>query len=93
MSQNSLIQVRVDDTMKKEADELFASLGFDTPTAIRIFLRQAIDLQGLPFEVVRHVPNAATIAALREAEQISQDSSAKRYPNFTELLKEVEEDA
>ena len=51
LAQTSLIQVRVDDEFKKEVDSLFADLGFDTPTAIRIFLKQAIEWRGLPFEV------------------------------------------
>lgn len=31
------LQVRIDDTLKKQADALFSSLGLDTTTAIRIF--------------------------------------------------------
>ena len=32
------LQVRIDDTLKAQADTLFSSLGLDTSTAIRIFL-------------------------------------------------------
>ena len=52
MSQNSLIQIRVDEATKKEADALFSNLGLDTPTAVRIFLKQALKYHGLPFAVV-----------------------------------------
>jgi len=51
MAQSSLIQVRVEESFKKDADSLFANLGLDTPTAIRIFLKQAMIHQGLPFDV------------------------------------------
>ena len=51
--QSALIQVRVDENVKNKADALFADLGFDTPTAIRIFLNQAIRRKGLPFDVVK----------------------------------------
>lgn len=37
MAQNTLIQVRIDDSLKKDADALFSYLGLNTPTAIRIF--------------------------------------------------------
>ena len=47
------LQVRVNDELKTQADALFASLGFDTSTAIRIFLTAAVENNGLPFEV-RH---------------------------------------
>ena len=49
----STLQVRVDDGVKLEADRLFSSLGLDTPTAIRIFLKSAIENAGIPFSV-RH---------------------------------------
>lgn len=90
MAQNSMIQVRVDDSMKKDADALFADLGLDTPTAIRIFLKQAIKKQGLPFEVSQPTPNAETIAAMKEADQISRDPKTKKYRDFSELLAEVQ---
>ena len=45
------IQVRVDDGMKAEADSLFSSLGFDTSTAVRMFIAAALQNNGLPFEV------------------------------------------
>jgi len=40
-----------DDTVKKQADTLFSSLGLDTSTAIRIFLNAAIENAGIPFSV------------------------------------------
>ena len=45
------MQVRIDDDLKVAADNLFSSLGFDTPTAIRMFITAALDSNGLPFEV------------------------------------------
>ena len=45
------IQVRVDDTVKSAADTLFASLGLDTSTAVRIFIAAAINNRGIPFDV------------------------------------------
>lgn len=92
MAQNTLIQVRVEDSLKKDADALFSDLGLDTPTAIRIFLKQAIKRNGLPFDVSQPVPNAETIAAMEEADRISCNPSTKRYSNFSELLAEVQND-
>lgn len=45
------IQVRVEDAMKKKADDLFKSLGTSTNEAIKIFLQASINNDGLPFEV------------------------------------------
>lgn len=47
------LQISISDDLKAQADNLFASLGFDTSTAVRIFLTVAVENNGLPFEV-RH---------------------------------------
>lgn len=45
------LQLCVDDTVKAEAGALFASLGLDTSTAVRVFLTLSIENNGLPFSV------------------------------------------
>jgi len=47
------IQVRVDKSLKVEAEQLFADIGLDMPTAIRLFLKQAVINNGIPFPVER----------------------------------------
>ena len=51
----STIQIRVDDELKAKSDELFKDLGTDTTTAIRMFLTQALSVNGFPFEI-RKIP-------------------------------------
>ena len=53
----STIQVRVDDDLKTKSDALFKDLGTDTTTAIRMFLTQAIAVNGFPFEIKRVIAN------------------------------------
>lgn len=89
MAQNALIQIRVEDSVKKEADALFTDLGLDTPTAVRIFLKQAIKRHGMPFEVAQVLPNAETIAAMEEADRISRDPNVKGYTDVDEMMKEL----
>ena len=43
------IQVRVDEALKAEAEQLFADIGLDMPTAIRLFLKQSVSHNGIPF--------------------------------------------
>lgn len=45
----TLIQVRVDSELKDKATEVFENIGIDIPTAIRMFLKASIRVQGLPF--------------------------------------------
>ena len=45
------IQVRVDDSLKAQADSLFASIGMDTSSAVRVFLKQSVLRGCIPFEL------------------------------------------
>jgi addiction module RelB/DinJ family antitoxin len=45
------IQIRIDDSIKAAADSLFADLGLDTSTAVRMFISAALNSQGIPFSV------------------------------------------
>jgi len=47
----SLLQVRVEDSLKDEAAQVFERLGIDTSTAVRIFLKRAIMENGIPFRM------------------------------------------
>jgi DNA-damage-inducible protein J len=59
------IQIRIDDETKMAADELFASLGLDLSTAVRMFLVASLRTNGLPFPVKRSL-NAETIEAMED---------------------------
>lgn len=53
----STIQVRVDDDLKTKSEELFKALGTDTTMAIRMFLTQALAVNGFPFEIKKAADN------------------------------------
>ena len=53
MSKTSM-SIRLDSEVKEQAQQVFNNLGMDMTTAINIFLRQAIQYQGLPFDVRYH---------------------------------------
>lgn len=88
------INVRVDTALKQEAEGLFSDLGLTMSSAINMFLRSAINHNGIPFEVKRPTPNAETRAALDEyAEMKANPDKYKRYGSFDEVLDEVLGDA
>ena len=66
---NVNVTLRVDEDLKKQADELFSELGLNLTTAFNIFLRQSVREQQIPFRVSRNVPNAVTLAAMDAAEK------------------------
>lgn len=86
--------ISIDADVKARAQALFADFGLDLSTAINIFLRQSIRENCIPFTIQREVPNADTVAAMKEAEEMAKNPSAyKRYSSFSDLLREVEADA
>ena len=47
----SLLQVRVEDSLKEEAAGVFEKLGIDTSTAVRMFLKRSVMENGIPFRM------------------------------------------
>lgn len=48
----SLIQVRIDNDLKAKANQIFADLGLDISSAIRMFLKRSVMENGIPFSMV-----------------------------------------
>ncbi|MBQ9438066.1 MAG: type II toxin-antitoxin system RelB/DinJ family antitoxin [Lachnospiraceae bacterium] len=82
--------ITLDPGLKRDAISLFSDLGMDLSTAISVFLRQAIRVQGFPFVIKRETPNAETIAAMNEYYEMKKHpENYKSYSNFDELLEET----
>lgn len=64
--------INLDPNLKKSAQELFYDLGLDLTTAVTLFLKQAVMLQKIPFEIRRDNPNIETIAAMDELKASSK---------------------
>jgi|LSQX01.2.fsa_nt_gb DNA-damage-inducible protein J len=61
------LQIRIDDNLKHDSDTLFAGLGLDTPTAVRIFLTAALEYDGFPFPIKHRSMSNETIEAIEDA--------------------------
>ena len=68
MATKGNMTLRIEPELKKQAADLFQSLGMDLSTATGIFYRQALRYHGLPFEVRLDEPNETTYAAMKAAE-------------------------
>ena len=82
------IQLRVDDFLKSAADELFASLGLDTSTAIRMFLTMAVETGGIPFDVKN--PNLSLRQAMDDV--LNKRNLSKPYKSAKDALNAMLED-
>ena len=60
------VTIRMDESLKKEASNLFNELGMGLNQAINVFVKQAVREQKIPFEISRNIPNKETLEALKE---------------------------
>ena len=80
----------LDPDLKRDASILFSDLGMDLSTAVSVFLKQAVRVQGFPFVITRETPNADTIAALNEYYVMKEHPEEyKDYSSFKDLMDEV----
>jgi len=62
---NQLVQTRIDGAIKEEAAAVLAAMGLTVSDAVRLMLTRVAREHALPFDPL--IPNAATVAAMREA--------------------------
>ncbi len=76
MAAQELVQFRVDGDLKKEAADIFKELGFDIPTACRMFLAKSKAVRGIPFDITLPAKDEgdrdASAAFMRMREQVAQ---------------------
>lgn len=68
MAQTS-INIRMDDSLKKQFENLCSELGLSMSTAFTLFAKTMVRQQGIPFEISLRTPNQETLAAIRDVDQ------------------------
>jgi len=62
------MNVRIDETVKQQAEELLRGLGLSMSTAINLFARAVIREQGLPFEL-KHNTSSFTEQEIKKIDE------------------------
>lgn len=83
----AVLQVRVDDELKKQASELLEREGLDLSTAVRMFLKKVVLQRGYPFDKGIDETTLKALIALR----IMQETSEKNG-NSEMTLEEINEE-
>ena len=72
----TLVQVRIDEDLKNQATVVYDALGIDLSTAVRMFLKRSVMMNGVPFsmtlstgEIKAEKAMKALLALNREAER------------------------
>lgn len=85
------MSIRMDTELKKQADAMFSDMGLNMTTAMNMFLRQVVRQGKIPFEIATDIPNAETVAAIKEMDDmLSGKIPAKRYSSTKELFEDLE---
>ena len=85
MSKTSM-SIRLDSEVKEQAQLVFNHLGMDMTTAINIFLRQAIQYQGLPFDV-RLDENRRLLEVLTDLDQ--NRNMSQSFESVSDLMEDL----
>jgi len=81
---STMVHIRVDDKVKKQAAKTLASMGISVSDAVRMLLVRVAAGKTLPFEV--KVPNTRTVKAMHAANR----GEGKRYRSAAVLLKDLD---
>lgn len=85
------MSIRMDTELKKQAEAMFSDMGLNMTTAMNMFLRQVVRQGRIPFEIATDIPNAETVAAIKEMDDmLSGKIPAKRYSSTKELFEDLE---
>ena len=95
MSKTATINMRIEPTIKAQAEHVFSSFGISVTDAINIFLHASIMEGGFPFQPKHPRYNKETLLAMQEARDImSGKVEPKRCPSLSALMDDLDaEDA
>lgn len=86
---NTTINIRIDSKTKDAAHKTFETLGLDISTAVKMFLRKAVDTNSIPFEV--RTENGFTAAQEMEIRKGTQETikTGKKYSSSENAHKDI----
>lgn len=90
ISNTTNLNVRVDSTLKQEADMLFKDLGLNMTTAINMFLTKSVKTASIPFEISEPKPSKKLKKALKEADDIvKHPEKYKGYHDVHQMFEDI----
>jgi len=84
------LSIRMDKELKEQAENLFSELGMNMTTAMNVFVRQSVRQGKIPFEIALQTPNAETMKAIREVEDMRNGKIPKTSMSVADFAAELE---
>lgn len=69
---STMLQVRIDDDLKTQAALVYDQLGIDLSTAVRMFLKKSVAVNGIPFEVKNDSSANRAMAAINNMRKTAE---------------------
>lgn len=87
----TMLQIRIDEDLKNQATAVYESLGIDLSTAVRMFLKKSVAVNGVPFELRNEQKKAEIRAAIKEMNDISKanGNSEMSLEEINEIITET----
>lgn len=88
----SLVQVRIDEELKNQATAIYDELGIDLSTAVRMFLKRSVMVNGIPFSMTIPKQNSKAEQAIWAMRELSREAEENGTSEMTldEINTEIE---
>ena len=86
----SMISVQVDSYDKEIANAILKKLGLNMSTYVNMAIKQLINKDGVPFDVVNPKPSKELLESLKEGDDILKGKiNSKGYHNMYQMLEDL----
>lgn len=86
LKMTTTLQIRIDEELKQQATKVYDTLGMDLSTAIRIFLKRSVAINGMPFNLVI---DDVGLKAMQSMDNMAKAAKEKGISDMT--MEEIDE--
>lgn len=88
------LQVRIDDDLKNQAMMVYDQLGIDLSTAVRMFLKKSVAVNGIPFDTKNGSSRERAMEAINNIRNLSElsDISDMSLDDINKIIKKAREE-
>ncbi|MCR5328849.1 MAG: type II toxin-antitoxin system RelB/DinJ family antitoxin [Saccharofermentans sp.] len=83
------VNFRIDEDLKREADKLFSDLGLNMSVAVTMFLKAAVNTEGIPFDIKRIPSNEMLLVLAEYDDMMKNPENYRSYSSFDEFFFEA----
>ena len=89
----TLVQVRIDEDLKNQATAVYDALGIDLSTAVRMFLKRSVMVNGVPFSMILSDSETKTEKAAKALISLNREAlkNGTSEMSLDEINAEIEE--